>query len=451
MSKKFFISFSIILIFIAINVWSLVNKNIVAKDPKIEGIVLSINESSITLRDSNHIIYTININATDVSIGDNILIEYTGELNKNKEVQDILVEKYSVLPVSEDKDNIPDSWQDDGIFSDYYTLAYNKLKTLTLDEKIGQLFLVRHPNENAINDLKKYNFGGFVFFSPDFTKKTKENVINMINNLQTNAKVPLLTSVDEEGGIVVRVSSNSLLSPYRFKSSQELYSLGGFSAIKEDIINKSKLLNSLGLNLNLAPVVDVSTNENDYMYTRSFGKNTELTSQYSKNVIEASKGTGVSYTLKHFPGYGNNVDTHTGSSIDTRTYENILNNDLPPFKVGIDAGAEAVLVSHNIVNSIDSNNPASLSISIHNLLRNELGFTGIVITDDLYMDAVSSIDDVAVKAILAGNDLIISTDYEKDIQDVKDAVNDGVISEDIIDRIAFRILSWKYYKGLIKN
>lgn len=451
MSKKFFISFSIILIFIAINVWSLVNKNIVDKNPKIEGIVLSINESSITLRDSNHIIYTININAIDVSIGDNVLIEYTGELNKNKEIQDILVEKYSILPVSKDKNNIPDSWQDDSIFSDYYTLAYNKLKTLTLDEKIGQLFLVRHPNENAINDLKKYNFGGFVFFSPDFTKKTKENVINMINNLQANAKVPLLTSVDEEGGIVVRVSSNSLLSPYRFKSSQELYSLGGFSAIKEDIINKSKLLNSLGLNLNLAPVVDVSTNENDYMYTRSFGKNTELTSQYSKNVIEASKGTGVSYTLKHFPGYGNNVDTHTGSSIDTRTYENILNNDLPPFKVGIDAGAEAVLVSHNIVNSIDSNNPASLSISIHNLLRNELGFTGIVITDDLYMDAVSSIDDVAVKAILAGNDLIISTDYEKDIQDVKDAVNDGVISEDIIDRIAFRILSWKYYKGLIKN
>ena len=451
MSKKFFISFSIILIFIAINVWSLVNKNIVDKNPKIEGIVLSINESSITLRDSNHIIYTININAIDVSIGDNVLIEYTGELNKNKEVQDILVEKYSVLPVSEDKDNIPDSWQDDGIFSDYYTLAYNKLKTLTLDEKIGQLFLVRHPNDNAISDLKKYNFGGFVFFSPDFTKKTKENVINMINNLQANAKVPLLTSVDEEGGIVVRVSSNSLLSPYRFKSSQELYALGGFSAIKEDILNKSKLLNSLGLNLNLAPVVDVSTNENDYMYTRSFGKNTELTSQYSKNVIEASKGTGVSYTLKHFPGYGNNVDTHIGSSVDTRTYENILNNDLPPFRAGIDAGAEAVLVSHNIVNSMDSTNPASLSISVHNLLRNELGFTGIVITDDLYMDAVSSIDDVAVKAILAGNDLIISTDYEKDIQDVKDAVNDGVISEDIIDRIAFRILSWKYYKGLIKN
>ena len=450
MSKKFFISFSIILIFVVINVWSLINKNIIIENPKLEGIVLSITDSSITLRDVNHIIYTININVVDVSVGDNILIEYTGELNKNKEIQNMLVEKYSVLTISDDG-SLPDSWQDDGIFSDYYTLAYNKLKTLTLDEKIGQLFLVRHPSENAINDLKKYNFGGFVFFSPDFTKKTKDNVINMISNLQKNAKVPLLTSVDEEGGIVVRVSNNSLLSPYRFKSSQELYSLGGFSAIKEDTINKSKLLNSLGLNLNLAPVVDVSTNENDYMYTRSLGESPELTSQYSKTVIESSKGTGVSYTLKHFPGYGNNVDTHTGSSIDTRTYENLLKNDLPPFKAGIDVGAESVLVSHNIVNSIDSNNPASLSADIHNLLRNELGFTGIVITDDLYMNAVSSIDDVAVKAILAGNDLIISTDYEKDIQDVKDAVNNGIISEAIIDRIAFRILSWKYYKGLIKN
>ena len=450
MSKKFFISFSIILIFVVINVWSLINKNIIVENPKLEGIVLSITDSNITLRDVNHIIYTVNINDADVSIGDNILIEYTGELNKNKEIQNILVEKYSVLTISDDG-SLPDSWQDDGMFSDYYTLAYNKLKTLTLNEKIGQLFLVRHPSENAINDLKKYNFGGFVFFSPDFTRKTKDNVINMISNLQNNAKVPLLTSVDEEGGIVVRVSNNSLLSPYRFKSSQELYSLGGFSAIKEDTINKSKLLNSLGLNLNLAPVVDVSTNENDYMYTRSLGESTELTSQYSKTVIESSKGTGVSYTLKHFPGYGNNVDTHTGSSIDTRTYENLLKNDLPPFKAGIDVGAESVLVSHNIVNSIDSNNPASLSVDIHNLLRNELGFTGIVITDDLYMNAVSSIDDVAVKAILAGNDLIISTDYEKDIHDVKDAVNNGIISESIIDRIAFRILSWKYYKGLIKN
>ena len=166
-------------------------------------------------------------------------------------------------------------------------------------------------------------------------------------------------------------------------------------------------------------------------------------------MIEASKGTGVSYTLKHFPGYGNNSDTHTGTSIDTRTYDDIVNNDLPPFKAGIEAGAEAVLVSHNTVNSIDPNSPASLSISVHNLLRNELDFTGIIMTDDLDMGAVSSISNAAIEAILAGNDLIISTDYETDIQNVKVAIEDGTISEVTIDKLAFRVLAWKYYKGIM--
>ena len=185
------------------------------------------------------------------------------------------------------------------------------------------------------------------------------------------------------------------------------------------------------------------------MYSRSLGQNTETTSTYAKTVIEASKDTGVSYTLKHFPGYGNNSDTHTGSSIDTRSYDDILNNDLPPFKSGIDQRAEAVLVSHNTVNSIDSNNPASLSASVHNLLRNELSFTGIIMTDDLAMGATSSIDNATVKAILAGNDLVITTDYATSFNDIKSAVENGTISEELINKLAFRVIAWKYYKGLM--
>ena len=225
--------------------------------------------------------------------------------------------------------------------------------------------------------------------------------------------------------------------------------MGGFEQIKQDTIYKSKVLSHLGLNLNLAPVVDVSVNPNDYMYERSFGSGTELTSTYAKTVIESSKDTGVSYTLKHFPGYGNNADTHTGSSVDQRSYDDILNNDLPPFEVGIKAGAEAVLVSHNTVTSIDASNPASLSASVHNLLRNKLNFTGIIITDDLDMGAISSISDATVKAILAGNDLIITTDYEDSVNQVKKALQNGTISEDLIDKLAFRILAWKYYKGIM--
>ena len=224
---------------------------------------------------------------------------------------------------------------------------------------------------------------------------------------------------------------------------------GGFVAIKEDTINKSKLLFGLGINLNLAPVVDVSVNSNDYMYSRALGEDSLVTSEYAREVIKASKGLGVSYTLKHFPGYGNNTDTHSGEAIDNRSYEDILKNDLPPFEAGIDEGAEAVLVSHNIVNSIDSNNPASLSTNIHNLLRNKLKFSGIIITDDLAMGATENIDGATLKAILSGNDLIITTDYEKSINSVKKAISNKVIDESLIDRLASRVIAWKYYKKML--
>lgn len=209
------------------------------------------------------------------------------------------------------------------------------------------------------------------------------------------------------------------------------------------------LLSNLGINLNLAPVVDISTNPNDYMYKRTLGQNAELTATYAKTVIKASKNSTVSYTLKHFPGYGNNTDTHTGSSTDTRTYDNIYNNDLMPFRAGIEDCAEAVLISHNTVTIIDSKNPASLSVAIHNLLRKALNFTGIIITDDLSMAAISKNENAIVKAIQAGNDLIITNDYKNAVSSVNQALNDGTLQPDQIDHLAFRILAWKYYKGML--
>lgn len=269
----------------------------------------------------------------------------------------------------------------------------------------------------------------------------------MINILQKNSNIPLLTAVDEEGGSVVRISTNENLYHTPFKSPSELYNINKFESIKEDTINKSILLNNLGINLNLAPVVDVSTNENDYMFKRSLGQSTELTSEYAKTVIETSKKYKVSYTLKHFPGYGNNIDTHIDSAVDTRSYESILTNDIPPFKSGINAGAEAVLISHNIVASIDDKNPASLSNKIIKLLTNDLNFTGIIITDDLDMVATNKIKDASIKALLAGSTLLITTNYEN-VNQVINAVNQNIISEDLIDKQAFKILAWKYYKGL---
>lgn len=415
---------------------------------KLTAMVINIGESTLTVQDDKDVIYTFNSNSNDVNVGEVVVIEYTGLLDKSTSVQkNSLV---GILPVSNDEEEYFNrSRSNGGIFEQFNTLAENKLKTMTLDEKIGQLLLVRYPDTNAKEALEKYKFGGYVFFEKDFKDKTEKEVQNMMSELQKVANIPLLTAVDEEGGKVVRVSSNPNLASSKFLSPRQLYQEGGFDLIKEDVVNKSKVLANLGINLNLAPVVDVSTNPDDYMYDRTLGEGTSLTSTYASTVINASKNGKVSYVLKHFPGYGNNNDTHQGVVLDNRTFSDIETNDLPPFEAGINASAEAVLVSHNTVVNIDSNNPASLSPSIHNLLRNNLGFTGVIMTDDLAMGAISSIDNATVKALLAGNDIIMVTDYEKSFNEIKSALNNGTISEELIDNANHRIISWKYYKGLM--
>ena len=338
---------------------------------------------------------------------------------------------------------------DNGLFKDYYEKAYQKLEKMSLDEKIGQILLVRYPDNNQKEIVEKYQFGGYLFFGKDFKDKTKDEVIKMIDDSNSVSKIPLLTAVDEEGGIVVRVSSNKNLRSERFLSSSELYKNGGFDRIKADTIEKSNLLKSLGINLNLAPVVDVSVDPNDYMYNRSLQEDAETTAKFSSLVIETSKNTGVSYTLKHFPGYGNNIDTHSGSSVDSRTRKEIESNDILPFKSGIKSGAEAILFSHNVVTSMDKDNPTSLSKTLHDYVRNDLNFTGVVITDDLDMGALNDIENKNVQALLAGNDLLISTDYVESIEKIKQAVDNKLLDEKTLDEHVLRVLAWKYYKGLL--
>lgn len=415
---------------------------------KLEATIISSTDEMVMLQDKSNIIYTINHNGLETCTKGNIILEYTGIIDNSKNIQDVSIINCEVVPTAYNQE-MPDSWYDDGIFSKYYKLAFNKMKELTIDEKIAQTMLVRYPDNDQLSILKKYQFAGFVFYEKDFANKTKEEVKKMISNLQKSANIPLLTAVDEEGGKVVRISGNPNLVSSPFLSPSTLYKEGGFDLSRKDTINKSKILKDLGLNLNLAPVVDVVTDNNAYMYPRSLQQNTKLTSEYTSAVISASKNTGVSYTLKHFPGYGNNADTHISSVTDNRSYDEIYANDLPPFESGINAGAEAVLVGHNIVTGIDADNIASLSPNVHNLLRNDLNFTGIIITDDLDMKATNNISDTAVKAILAGNDLIITTNYEEDIKDIKNAINNGTISTDIIDKLATRVIAWKYYKGLL--
>ncbi len=328
-----------------------------------------------------------------------------------------------------------------------YNKAQDIISNLSLDEKIGQLFLVRFPS-NAVEAVSNNYFGGYLLFEKDFKGKTKEQVQNMISEVQNASKIPLAIAVDEEGGTVVRVSSNTNLASEKFKSPSVLYNNGGFELIKEDTINKSNTLSELGINLNLAPVVDVAS-PSDYMYGRTLKQGVELTKEFARTVIEASKSGKVTYTLKHFPGYGHNSDTHKAGSLDKRTYEEIINTAIPPFEEGIKAGAEAILISHNVIECIDSENPASLSLKVHELLRNKLGFEGIIITDDLSMNAITGITDMYLKAILAGNNLIITSDYEKAILEVKNAINEQKITEEQINQLIIKNIIWKINNELI--
>lgn len=445
MNKKLIISIGIILLatICLVLVSSLKKDN---TESEILGVIVEKNDGMITIQDKEDNLYTFILDVMELSVGDSVMLKYTGLLDKNMDVQKVEVVDYSVTPKGVKRTNTSVS---DSMFSKYYKLAKEKLDGMSIDEKIGQILLVEYAKDKAIDDVKKYHFAGFVFFEDDFKDKSKDNVITMMNNLQKNSDIPLLTAVDEEGGNVVRVSSNKNLVDSKFLSPQELYKAGGLDRISTDTKDKSKVLKNLGINVNLAPVVDVSTNSSDYIYPRSLGQNTDITAQYAKTVIEASKGTSVSYVLKHFPGYGNSGDTHTGTSTNAKDYADIVNVDIPPFEEGIKAGAEAVMMSHNIVSSIDKDNPASLSKDVVNILRNNLKFTGIIITDSLDMGAVKNIDDAVVKAIIAGNDLIITKDYVSDISKIKDAIKDNTISTQDIDNMALRVIAWKYYKGMM--
>lgn len=328
------------------------------------------------------------------------------------------------------------------------------IANMTLEEKVGQMFMPRAPLENAQEMVSKYHLGGYILFARDFEGKTKEEVINNIASYQNASEIPMLIGVDEEGGTVNRISKFKEFRDTPFASPQEIYKSSGFLGIEEDTITKAEFLKSFGINVNFAPVADVSTNPDDYIYARSFGENANLTSKYVETVVIAMKESNIASVLKHFPGYGNNVDTHKGMSIDNRSYETFLESDFLPFISGIKSGADIILVSHNIVNSMDPDNPASLSKKVHEILRDDLGFTGVIITDDLHMDAIKDYignTESAVKAILAGNDLICTTDFETQIPAVIEAVKAGTISEEQINESVYKILKLKSNLSLLDN
>ncbi len=329
------------------------------------------------------------------------------------------------------------------------------LDSMTLEEKVAQMFMVYMPSKNAAAIQKEYQFGGYLLFANNFKNNSYEKKQSQIKGYQKASKIKMLIAVDEEGGIVNRVSIYKQYRSSPFLSPQALYKKGGYDKIKKDTRKKADLLLDIGINTNLAPVADVAYNSRNYIYSRSFSTSAKSTSKYVKYTVREMGKKNLVSTLKHFPGYGNNGDTHSNIIHDKRSKKTFESRDLLPFRAGIDAGCDMIMVSHNIVECFDKKNPASLSKKVHNYLRKEMDFDGVIISDGLGMAGVvdfvgGSKSEAAVRSILAGNDMICANDYKTQYKAVLSAVKKGRIKEAQVNKSVTRILKLKLSRGIIK-
>ena len=323
---------------------------------------------------------------------------------------------------------------------------------MSVEEKVGQVFLARCDDAVAITDISSRHLGGFVLFGKDFKDQTRKSVTEKILSYQAAAHIPLLIAVDEEGGTVNRVSRYPAFRTSPFPSPRTSFIKGGMERVLDVEEEKCSLLSSLGINVNLGPVCDITTDSTAFMYERSLGQDAQTTGSFVGNTVYLMASNRIGSVLKHFPGYANNADTHTGIAVDSRNLSELKSSDLLPFIYGIEAGADAVMVSHTIVKALDDTLPASLSPAVHAFLRQELGFGGVIITDDLGMQAITDqfgTAEAAVLAVLAGNDMLCSTDYRTQYDSVLAAVRDGRINESLLNRAVYRVLSWKAELGLL--
>ena len=326
------------------------------------------------------------------------------------------------------------------------------LNQMSLEERVGQLFLARCDANTAVTDLQTYHLGGFVLFAQDFEGQTPDSLREKLTSYQSAAKIPMLIAVDEEGGTVTRVSRYSAFRASPFLSPREYFAQGGMELVVQAEEEKSQLLHDLGISVNLGPVCDLADDPQAFMYQRSMGSDIQTVSDFVTGTVQIMGENSIGSALKHFPGYGNNTDTHTGMAVDSRTLDELAQRDLLPFAAGIQAGCDAILVSHTIVEAFDPSLPASLSPAVHQYLREDMSFSGVILTDDLVMQAITDTygaGEAAVMAVLAGNDLLCSTEYATQYQAVLDAVLEGRIDIDVLNQAVRHVLQWKIDLGLL--
>jgi beta-N-acetylhexosaminidase len=332
--------------------------------------------------------------------------------------------------------------------------AADLLAQLSTDEKIGQLVLVgmegTKPDDVTRMLIEEYHVGGFIFYKDNI--QDAKQALDLINGLKTanqNEPVPLFLSVDEEGGRVSRMPGELAKLPTARKigntGSEELAGqIGG-------IIGRE--LSGFGLNLDFAPVLDVNSNpDNPVIGDRAFGTKPEIVSRMGIAAMKGIREQGVIPVVKHFPGHGDtSVDSHLGLPVVEHDLTRLRKLELVPFKQAIQEGADVVMIAHLLMPKLDPEHPASFSKAvIDDLLRQELGYEGTVISDDMTMGAIVEhydIGDAAVQFVQAGGNIVlVGHDEEKEkqvIQALRDAVSSGTLSAETLDERVYNVLKLK--------
>lgn len=342
-----------------------------------------------------------------------------------------------------------------------------KLTTMTLREKVGQLFWVRpetldfslNPEKKTLTqtmrqNLEQYPVGGIAVFKKNI--QDENQLSSLIADFQSASKIPMIVAVDEEGGAVARLANHEVFSLPKYTSARDIGKTGDPEQARQMGRTIGGYLRFYGFNLDFAPVADVDSNPaNPVIGRRAYSTDAQQAAQMVAAAVEGFHEAGMFCTVKHFPGHGDTgQDSHYGTATSYKTWEEMKAMEMLPFEAGIAAGADVVMTAHiTTPNATTDGLPASLSYTmITERLRGELGFQGVIVTDALEMNAIKNHftpAESAVAALQAGVDvLLMPSDLRAAFDGVVQAVEDGTLSEERLNESVRRILTLKQKAGL---
>lgn len=328
------------------------------------------------------------------------------------------------------------------------------IEVMPIEDKVAGLFLVTpeaitgvgtavQAGEGTKEALGQYAIGGLIYFDKNI--QSQDQLTEMIDNSVMYSKYPLFIGVDEEGGSVSRVAKSSI-EVAKVEPAADIAASGDTAEAYNAGTTIGSYLNTLGFNLDFAPVADVAAGENSILGDRSYGSDPAAVAGLASNMVKGLQDSGISACMKHFPGLGDATeDTHDGMASTERTADDFRSSDFLVYQAGIEAGVDFIMISHLSAPALTGDNtPCSLSSQVvTDLLRNELGYDGVIITDAMNMAAVTeyyTADEAAVYALRAGCDMILMPEnFETAYQGVLQAIQAGTISEERINDALRRI------------